>query len=116
MIKVHNKHTLVEPLSNSIYIGRGSIFGNPYTHKNLDETMAKYQVSSRKIAIESYREYMEEMYKTNPEYRKEIDNLVKMNKEGKDINLICFCKPKSCHGDILKEFIETLSQNDYSLW
>lgn len=116
MIKIHNKHTLTEPLPNSIYIGRGSIFGNPYTHRNLNETIAKYQVSSRRIAIESYREYMEEMYQTNPKFKTEIDNLVEMNKEGKDINLICFCKPKSCHGDILKEFIEHLSSNNNSLW
>jgi len=24
----------------------------------------------------------------------------------KEVNLVCFCKPKSCHGDIIKEIIE----------
>ena len=23
-----------------------------------------------------------------------------------DVNLVCFCKPKSCHGDIIKMIIE----------
>jgi len=23
-----------------------------------------------------------------------------------DVNLVCFCKPKACHGDIIKKLIE----------
>ena len=26
-------------------------------------------------------------------------------KLGEDINLVCFCKPKACHGDVIKEYI-----------
>ena len=25
----------------------------------------------------------------------------------KEINLVCFCSPKCCHGDIIKEIIDT---------
>jgi hypothetical protein len=27
---------------------------------------------------------------------------------GEDINLMCYCAPKACHGDVLKEFIESM--------
>jgi len=36
----------------------------------------------------------------------EIERIVKAVKEGKDVQLVCNCKPKPCHGDIIKEAIE----------
>ena len=72
-----------------IYIGRGSKWGNPYTHLKFD-TKAKYIVETREESIRLY-----EVYARN---NKEImENLYLL--EGKILG--CFCKPKDCHGDIL---------------
>lgn len=71
-----------------IYIGRGSKWGNPFTHKS--GTKAQYIVSSREEAIEKYREYI----LSKPELLKDLPELA-----GKRLG--CFCKPKACHGDVL---------------
>jgi len=82
-----------------VYIGRGSIFGNPYTHLSLNNTMAKFHVSSREEAIEKYKEYL---YAKIIEDNKFLTELLKL----KNKTLGCFCKPKSCHGDVIKELLD----------
>jgi hypothetical protein len=77
-----------------VYIGRPSIFGNPYTHIKNKETRAEYVVATRKEAIEKYREYL----LNNPELLDKIEQL-----RGK--TLACWCSPKSCHGDIIIEVL-----------
>ena len=78
-----------------VYIGRGSKWGNPFTHK--DGTTALYKVESRKKAIDAYREWI-----TNGEGQHLLDDLDEL--KGKILG--CWCKPKSCHGDVLVELIE----------
>jgi hypothetical protein len=75
-----------------VYIGRGSIWGNPYTHK--DGTMAKYIVDSREEAIAKFEEYL-----------LANENLMSKIGELRGKTLGCFCKPnKKCHGDILLKY------------
>jgi len=79
-----------------VYIGRGSKWGNPYTHIKNKSTKAEFIVETRQEAILKYREYI----KNNQELINSLDEL-----KGKKLG--CFCKPKSCHGDILVELIES---------
>jgi hypothetical protein len=79
-----------------VYIGRGSIYGNPYTHIKNKETKAEFIVKDRKTAIEKYKEYL----LNNKE-------LLEKTKELKGKTLGCWCKPKSCHGDVIIELLET---------
>lgn len=102
-IFVRNKHSLPENLPNQIYIGRGSIFGNPYSHK--EGTKAEFVVSSRTEAIENYKIYFDNKYQSDSTFANEVDELISLYNSGKDINLVCYCKPKACHGDYIKEFI-----------
>lgn len=105
MIKIKNKHKS-KPESNDIYIGRGSILGNPFTHLNLQNTKAEFHCESRDEAIKNYEDYINDKIKNNDlKICKEIDRLCEIAKE-KDINLVCFCSPKKCHGDIIKKIIE----------
>lgn len=80
-----------------IYIGRPSKWGNPFTHLQLKETEAKYQVKTREEAIESYRKWITEG---------EGQHLLKDLHELKDKVLGCWCRPQSCHGDVLAELVE----------
>jgi hypothetical protein len=85
--------TTVVNLQNSpydVYIGRPSIFGNPYSMKSY----------TRKMCIELYKGYFK--YKLNlPVFREEVLKL-----KGKTLG--CYCKPLACHGDII---LEWLNQN-----
>lgn len=84
-------HCKKEPYD--VYIGRGSKWGNPYSHK--EGTQAKFIVASRKEAIEKYREYI----LNSPE-------LLNCLHELRGQTLGCWCKPKACHGDVLVELVE----------
>lgn len=77
-----------------VFIGRGSKWGNPFTHIKDKTTLADVIVDTREEAIERYREYLI----GNQELLDCLDEL-----EGKILG--CYCKPKSCHGDILLEFL-----------
>lgn len=80
-----------------VYIGRGSKWGNPYSH--LDNTLAKYKTHTRSEAIRMYESYVLD----NEELLLSLNELV-------DKRLGCFCKRNgrnvSCHGDILKALVE----------
>lgn len=78
-----------------VYIGRGkgSIWGNPFTHK--DGTFAKFKVDTREEAVERYREYI----LNSPRLLEHLHEL-----KGKVLG--CWCSPKACHGDILIELIK----------
>lgn len=76
-------------VGSDVYIGRGSKWGNPYSHK--DGTKAQYRVASRDQAIACYAMWL-----------LEHPNLVAQAQQalaGK--TLACFCKPLGCHGDVL---------------
>jgi len=79
--KVCNKyHNTARP--GAVYIGRGSPYGNPFVigrDGDRNEVCEKYAA----------------MLKNDPA----LIELVKARLKGKD--LICFCAPKRCHGDIL---------------
>jgi len=78
--------------SYDIYIGRPSIWGNPYSHK--EGTLAKFKVSTLEDSIIKYKEYI-------------LNNKLLMSKlpELKNKILGCWCSPNPCHGDILVELV-----------
>lgn len=78
-----------------VYIGRGSIWGNPYSHK--EGTKAKHLVATREEAVEKYREYV----LGNKFLLSQLHKLV-----GKKLG--CFCAPQPCHGDVLAELANNL--------
>ncbi len=90
-MKVLNKHHGNIP-RDAVYIGRGSKWGNPFV-----------------IGRDGNREEVIEKYRN----RLMFDDMVLEVKEliGKD--LVCYCAPQACHGDVLMEFIEILYGKDY---
>jgi hypothetical protein len=82
-----------------VYIGRPSKWGNPFSHINDGKTMAKFIVGSRSEAIERYREWIIE-----GEGKLLLNDLNEL--KGKKLG--CWCKPKSCHGDVLVELVKTI--------
>lgn len=84
--------------SYDVYIGRPSIWGNPFSH--LEVSKAEFKVASREEAVSRYREWISKQ----PELLKQLPSL-----KGKVLG--CWCKPKECHGDILVELAEAC--NDF---
>jgi hypothetical protein len=78
--------------AHDVYIGRPSIWGNPFTHDKKNVRRGMILVESREKAIELY-----EIYVRDKVERKELLDL----KEIAGKTLGCWCAPKSCHGDVL---------------
>ena len=80
-----------------VYIGRGSRWGNPFTHIDNKPTKATQIVSSREEAVQKYREWILE-----GDGQWLLEHLAEL--EGKTLG--CWCAPKLCHGSVLIEIIE----------
>ena len=102
MIRVVNKHW--HRNMDSVYIGRPSIFGNPYSH--LPKTVAKYKVESRQEAIDKYKIWFDEQMLTNIAFSQEFEKLYQKWKTDGVLFLVCWCKPHVCHGDYILEKLE----------
>lgn len=76
--RVHNKHHRTAP-PDAVYVGRGSPWGNPYPIT---------EFNSREEVIELYRTRVLPYLDLTP-------------LRGK--HLVCFCKPRACHADLLLE-------------
>jgi hypothetical protein len=83
-----------------IYIGRGSKYGNDATRLTIGKTKARVQVKTREESIEWYRRDLDKKMQSNPALLltlvRELDNKI----------LGCYCKPLSCHGDVLADLID----------
>lgn len=105
MIKViHKKDT--DKYENVFYIGRGSNLGNPYTSIKNRETLAEYTVDSRAESIECFRNYLNDCIERRDErVCSTLNHIYKLAISG-EVYLACYCSPKQCHGDVIKEIIE----------
>lgn len=86
-----------------VYIGRGSVWGNPFSH--LPETKALYKVGTREESVSSYKDYLWHQMKEGF-----ITTDMLRSLKGKKLG--CFCKPQSCHGDIIVKAVEWVTRND----
>jgi len=70
-----------------IYIGRGSVWGNPFPMQNKSK-------EERMRVIAEYRKHLDMQIKTG-----EITKEMLLELDGKRLG--CFCKPQPCHGDVI---------------
>lgn len=117
-IHVYNiKKETHEDSPNNFLICRPYILGNPYTDIKDGHTLASFVVNNRDTAIDLYDNYFDVMYSGNLEFKKTIDEIYNLYKNGEDVYLGCFCKPLRCHGDIIvnklrkKLILERINEN-----
>jgi hypothetical protein len=91
MPRVWNKRDPNTP-KDAVYVGRPTVWGNPFTHHKVARTVAHTQVATREDAIQRYRD---EVVPQLTEAR------IKAALRGKD--LVCWCHPAKCHADVLLE-------------
>ena len=83
-----------------VYIGRGSKYGNPFSH--LGFSTAHVKVANRNEAIEKYTLWVNGFIDIPGLKPPTKEDIVKL--KGKILG--CFCKPLPCHGDVLKSLAE----------
>ena len=81
MPKVFSRRRPHEIPTGAIYVGRPSVWGNPFSK------------GSKAKNIADFRAYAEKRNEREPEWLKPL--------RGK--NLVCWCSPSGCHGDVLIE-------------
>lgn len=97
MCQVVNRRNINIRDPDVVYIGRGSLWGNPFTHK--EGTKADFVVATVAEAIASYRAYLWSQIKCGAvtiEMLKDLD--------GK--RLACYCAPNPCHGNVIKRAVQ----------
>src|SRR5947207_8231436 len=96
MTEVVNKYKVNMDDPDITYIGRGSIWGNPFV---------MHYESERDKVVEAYRRYLWSAIRNGvvtKEMLKELDGN----------RLACYCSPKRCHGDVLVKAIEWAKGED----
>lgn len=76
-----------------VYVGRPSIFGNPFPLN---------RESERDACIEQFTMYFEHRLDTDPDFRAQVLAL-----RGHDLG--CWCAPRRCHADVILHYANTLS-------
>ena len=83
-----------------VYIGRPSIWGNPFTHIKDKDTLAEFIVKDRDEAIRKYGEWA----RRQPIIMGRIEEL-----RGKILG--CWCHPKKCHGNVIVEILNEIASS-----
>jgi hypothetical protein len=94
MCKILNKHAVGTP-AGAVYIGRGSKWGNPFKIGQHDD---------RAAVIAKHEAWLRDQH----DLLRSIGEL-----RGKD--LMCFCAPAACHGDLLLRLANG-SREDMIAW
>ena len=95
MCKVLNKHRTGIP-ANAVYIGRGSKWGNPFRIG---------PDGDRAAVIAKYERWLARQ----PQLLRALDEL-----RGRD--LVCFCAPRPCHGDLLLQLANATREARIAWW
>jgi hypothetical protein len=95
MCKVLNKHHTGVP-ADAVYIGRGSKWGNPFRIGRDGERVA---------VIAKYERWLAEQH----HLLRALDEL-----SGRD--LVCFCAPRSCYGDLLLRLANAAREERIAWW
>lgn len=96
-MEILNKHKDGSP-KDAVYVGRGAPFGNPYVIG---------EHGTRDFVIEKYRGYLfSKLINRDPVIEKAFKEL------DEDSKLLCFCAPKHCHAEVIREYWQIVNQED----
>jgi len=95
MCKVLNKH-MAGSHEDAVYVGRGSKWGNPF-RIGID--------GDRAAVIAKYERWLRSQH-----------HLLRALDELRGRNLLCFCAPKPCHGDLLLRLANASRDERISWW
>jgi len=94
MPRVFSKRRPKEIPHGAVYVGRPTQYGNPFSK------------GSKQQNIEDFKCYAVERLEREPNW---LDPL-----KGKDV--VCWCAPQGCHGDVLVELANQTDEDDSKDW
>jgi hypothetical protein len=103
MISIVNKHWH-KPTKNDCYCGRGSPFGNPYSH--MKGTKAEFVVETREEAVEKFLPHFENIRVNDVKAYKALKEMLEHVLDGNNLNLVCYCAPSLCHCIHIKNYLD----------
>lgn len=91
---------------NFVYIPihRPYPLGNPFAMREDDE---------RGAVIERYQNAFDHLYSTNKSFEKAVNEVIILLLKGDNVALECYCVPKPCHGNVIKEKILEIIKKKY---
>jgi hypothetical protein len=95
MCKVLNKHA-VGSHADAVYVGRGSKWGNPFRIGSDGD---------RAAVITKYERWLHSQH-----------HLLRALDELRGHDLLCFCAPKTCHGDLLLRLANASREERIAWW
>ena len=87
-----------------VRVDRQSILGNPFS-MNHNERL-------RDVVCDNYAVYFISEYKKNIIFADEINRLIDLYRVHGRLNLFCFCAPKRCHAETIRDFILEITKDD----
>lgn len=108
IIVVHHKRS---SLPNTVYVGRPTILGNPFSH--LTYAKGTEHVPTVDIAVSKYKEWLMEHINTSADVCNALNNIINVGERTGTVHLACWCKdelhplPKdhACHAEVIREVI-----------
>lgn len=112
---IHIKDSGDYPDDEVVYIGRGSTGGKVSELKHLNNTGVGergwlgnpyvLESHSRSESIELFKGDFKQRLRSDEEFCEAVKGL-------QGCKLACYCKPKSCHGEVVKEAVEALNSDN----
>jgi len=104
IILINKTDTGKYSLHHQIYIGRGSVLGNPFRigkNGSRDEVIAKYRLA------------LWADFKANGSKSRYIRRILVSSALGHNLALVCHCRPKACHGQVILDALDWLGRFRY---
>ena len=97
MIRIKNLRFEKMEKEYDVRVDRRSILGNPYYMHSEEE---------RDEVCEKYKAYFYKKIEEDMNFKTEIDRLANIYRKYGQLNLFCWCAPKRCHAETIKEYLE----------
>lgn len=89
---------------NYLYVGRGSIFGNPFSH--MPGTKANVLTKTKEESIQYFKEWVNRDPKWKHVEPEQRNTLLASLYQLRNRRLGCYCSPLPCHADILAKMAD----------
>ena len=97
MIEICNLRNEKIKYAYDIKVDRSSILGNKFYMHNESE---------RDLVCEKYKAYFDMQIRRNLAFANEVSRLAYLHEKYGKLRLFCWCYPKRCHAETIKEFLE----------
>lgn len=105
-INILNKHHGIAEDDRTIYVGRPSALGNPLTINDRWD---------RDFVVAQYKKWIYlKIQEQNEKVINALDHIANLvlDDSGKPVNLLCWCAPKKCHAEVIREvIIKAINEN-----